>query len=425
MAEALFSRPTLPHRGWLLRILRLETVGGLLMLAAAVLAMAWANSPWRAGYFRIVQTEVGPATLHLQLPLGTWAADLLLGFFFFLAGIELKHEITQGSLSRPAQAVVPVAAAISGMVVPAAIYVGCNIASPQTLGGWGIPMATDIAFALAVLAIMGRGLPLALRAFLLTLAVVDDLGAILVIAVFYSHDFHPVSLLLALITLAAWRLLQVKHVRGTWATYLAYLPLALLSWYFVHESGIHATVAGVVLGLLTRGRPEPGQQRSPAERAEHTLRPFVAGVAVPVFAFMSAGTDLSGVSPQTALSAPVTLGVALGLLVGKPIGVIAGSYLTARFTRASLNPSLKWADVVAVGFLAGIGFTVSLLIAELAFISHDEYLTEAKLGIVLATVGAAAISAILLARRRAALRTYSEEEERDDNNDGIPDVYQA
>lgn len=425
MAEALFSRPSLPERGWLLRVLRLETVGGLLMLGAAVIAMIWANSPWQAGYFQIVQAQIGPAALHLHLPLGVWAADLLLGFFFYLAGIELKHEVTHGSLSRPAQAAVPVAAAVCGMAVPAAIFVAFNLGNSDTISGWGIPMATDIAFALALLAIMGRGLPLALRAFLLTLAVVDDLGAILVIALFYSHDFHLTSLLLALVTIGAWWVLQARRVHGRWATWLAYVPLAALTWYFVHGSGIHATVAGVTLGLLTRGDPEPGQEKSPAERAEHALRPFVAGVAVPVFAFMSAGTYLGGISPLTALTAPVTLGVAAGLLVGKPIGVIGGAYLTARFTRASLNPALKWADVVAVGFLAGIGFTVSLLIAELAYAAHASYLTEAKLGIVLATGGAAIISGILLNRRRAALAAFGESEERDADNDGIPDVYQA
>ncbi|MGV1004847.1 MAG: Na+/H+ antiporter NhaA [Candidatus Nanopelagicales bacterium] len=424
MPEVLFERPELSERNWLLRVLRLETVGGILMLAAALVAIIWANTSASAGYFALVDTELGPGAWGLRLTLGEWASDFLLAFFFFLAGIELKHEITHGTLSKPSQAAVPVVAAICGMVVPVGIYL-LFAGTGARAAGWGIPMATDIAFALAVLAIMGRGLPLALRAFLLTLAVVDDLGAILVIAIFYGHGFRPVSFGLGLLAMLVWWLLQARQVHGRAALLLAHIPLALVCWFLIHASGVHATVAGVALGLLTQGTAGPGRVSSPAERAEHMLRPFVAGVAVPLFAFTAAGVSLRSVSFAEAATSPVTLGVGLGLLLGKPIGVIGGSYLMARFTRATLNQALSWADVVAVGFLAGIGFTVSLLVAELAFEESRTHLLEAKLGIILATSLASLISALLLRRRRAAMMAYNQAEELDADQDGIPDVYQG
>jgi Na+:H+ antiporter, NhaA family len=423
MPEILFERPPLTERLWLLRVLRAETVGGILMLAAAVVAIVWANSPAGDSYFQMVNTEVGPQALHLHLTLGAWAADFLLAFFFFLAGLELKHEIQLGTLSKPSQAAVPMVAAVAGMVVPALIYTAMNFSHPQQQVGWGIPMATDIAFALAVLAIMGRGLPLALRAFLLTLAVVDDLGAIAVIAIFYSHGFHLLSFVLAIACIVLWRFLQARRIGGTWVVALVYVPLALVCWGLTHASGIHATVAGVALGLATRVTRDPGETASPGDQVEHQLRPFVAGFAVPMFALMSAGVDLRGIDFAEKLTAPVTLGVILGLLLGKPIGVIGGAYLMARFTRASLNPALRWGDVVAVGFLAGIGFTVSLLIAELAFEESATDLLEAKLGIILATLGAALISAVALSLRKRNLSAYEAAEERDDDQDGVPDVY--
>jgi NhaA family Na+:H+ antiporter len=431
MPDTLFERPPLTERLWLLRVLRLETVGGMLMLAAALVAIIWANSPAWESYEALITTEIGPEALHLQLPLNVWAADFLLAFFFYLAGLELKHEVQHGTLSRPSLAAVPVVAAVGGMLVPALIYVGFTAGNPVEVTGWGIPMATDIAFALAVLAIVGRGLPLALRAFLLTLAVVDDLGAITVIAIFYSDKFQLGYLLAAIAGLALWWFLQHRRVSGTLAVVLVYVPLFLVVWYLTHESGVHATVAGVALGLCTRVARLPGEDMSPGERAEHQLRPFVAGVAVPLFAFTAAGVTVVNVTGDPAaqslaqtLSSPVTLGVAIGLLVGKPIGVVGGAWLMARFTRASLNPSLRWADIVAIGFLAGIGFTVSLLIAELAFQADALLLKDAKVGILTASFGAALLSTLALARRRRVLAGLAAEEDRDVDADGIPDVYQ-
>ena len=432
MGEQLFDRPPLSERVWLLRVLRLETVGGVLMLVAAAIALVWANSQWVDSYQALISTEIGPEALHLHLPLSVWAADFLLAFFFFLAGLELKHEVQVGTLSKPSQAAVPVVAAIGGMVVPALIYLAFTGGLPLERTGWGIPMATDIAFALAVLAIMGRGLPLALRAFLLTLAVVDDLGAITVIALFYSDKFQLGYFVASVVLVGLWWFLQHRRFERRRAALAVYVPLAALIWYTTHESGIHATVAGVAMGLATRVSHDPGEEQSPGDRAEHALRPFVAGFAVPLFAFTSAGVTVRDVGASAApveslgqtLSSPVTLGVLVGLLVGKPIGVIGGAWLMARFTRASLNPALRWADVVAVGILAGIGFTVSLLIAELAFKSSPELLTDAKVGILGATFGAAVLSALVLARRKRALDLLVAEEDTDSDADGIPDVYE-
>ena len=432
MRETLFHRPPLAERIWLLRVLRAETVGGVLMLVAALVALLWANTRWAAAYHELVETEVGPVALHLHLPLGAWAADFLLAFFFFLAGIELKHEVQLGSLRRASQAAVPVVSAIGGMAVPALVFVAFTRSLPVERTGWGIPMATDIAFALAVLALMGRGLPLALRAFLLTLAVVDDLGAITVIAIFYSDSFRGGALLGAVGCVLAWWLLQRFRVGGPVAVPLLYVPLAAAAWYLTHESGVHATVIGVALGLATRVRPDPGEAHAPGEAAELVLRPFVAGVAVPLFAFAAAGVtfrDVPGavapVPPLTeTLTSPVTLGVLVGLILGKPVGVIGGAWLMARFTRASLNPALRWADIVAVGLLAGIGFTVSLLIAELAYDTRPDLLMDAKVGILAGTFGSAILATAALGWRRRSLASVIAEDEADADGDGIPDVYE-
>jgi NhaA family Na+:H+ antiporter len=256
-------------------------------------------------------------------------------------------------------------------------------------------MATDIAFALAVLAIIGRRLPIALRAFLLTLAVVDDLGAITVIAVFYSHGMHPWWLVAAIALFAAYALAQRMRVR----TPFLYVPLGLLAWYCLFQSGVHATIAGVVLGLLTRVRTDPGESASPVDRLSHLLHPLSAGVCVPIFAFLAAGVDVRSIGMVTAFTTPVALGVVIGLVVGKPIGVLAASWATARFTRAHLSADLRWRDVLAVGLLAGIGFTVALLIAGLAFADDPELLDSAKAAVLAASVIAALVATVALRSR--------------------------
>jgi NhaA family Na+:H+ antiporter len=412
----------LSERLWVLRQLQDETVGGALLIIAAAVALVWANSPWGDVYFEIANYRVGPAALNLDLTLATWAADGLLAIFFFVPGLELKYELVKGSLSRPAQAAVPVAAALGGMVVPALIYAVVNARAPDgQMAGWGIPMATDIAFALAVLAVAGRHLPVALRAFLLTLAVVDDLGAILVIAVFYSEKFALLPFLGSVLCMFAYWLAQRARIRSP----LLYVPLALLTWTLMHESGVHATVAGVALAMLTRIRNDPGEAESPAERLQHGLHPLSAGFCVPVFAFFAAGVDLRGESILEAVDNPVALGIILGLVLGKPVGVLLGAGLTARFTRASLARGLSWLDVSAIGLLGGIGFTVSLLIAELAFDYGSEPAKSAKVGILSASLLAALLAIIALRVRARQYRLLHDVEERDDDQDGIPDVYNS
>ncbi|WP_427886542.1 Na+/H+ antiporter NhaA [Kribbella sp. GL6] len=387
-----FPRVLGRERAFLADMLRAETTGGLLLLAATIVALVWANSPWQDAYHHLRDAQLGPLTVE------AWASDGALTLFFYLAGVELKRELVVGSLSKLSEAVVPVVAALAGMMLPAIIYVIVNVSAGGNPHGWAVPTATDIAFALAVLAIVGSSLPSALRAFLLTLAVVDDFGAILIIAVFFSHGFHLLSLLAAVALIALWYVLQRRRVR----TPFLYIPIALGAWWFMHESGIHATIAGVALGLVTRVVADPAEKEAPAERIEHRLRPWSAGVAVPVFALFAAGVTLSGSAVREMLTDPVAIGVAAGLLFGKAIGVFGGSWLTARFTRAELNSDLAWRDVAAVSVLAGIGFTVALLIAQLAFGSDVAQIERAKAAVLVASVLAALIASLLLARRNRA-----------------------
>jgi len=419
--EVVFDRLPLSERSWVLAALRQETVGGGLLLGAAVTALLWANSPWRSTYHAITEVSVGPESLHLHLSLATWAGDGLLAVFFFVAGLELKHELVLGSLSSLSRAIVPVVAALAGMVVPAALYVITLSAmgDAEAVRGWGIPMATDIAFALAVLAVVGSKLPVALRAFLLTLAVVDDLGAILVIAVFYGDGLSVIPFALSAAGVAAWWALQRLRI----STWVIYLPLALVVWGLMHASGVHATVAGVALGLLTRVRRDPDEARSPADRYEHMIRPLSAGVCVPLFAFFAAGVTIIGLAGP-ALSAPVTVAIIVGLVLGKPLGVYGGARLIARFTRASLSSSLRWADVLAVAVLAGVGFTVSLLIGELAFAGDPARQSATKIGILLASAISAVLATFALRRRGRAYAALAVVEEADTDGDGVPDVYQ-
>jgi NhaA family Na+:H+ antiporter len=388
-------------------ILRKETIGGGLLLATTVVALVWANSPWWESYEALLRYRVGPALLHLDLTLTQWAADGLLAIFFFVAGLELKREFVAGDLRDPRLAAVPVAAALGGVLVPAALYLAVNLsASNGAARGWAIPTATDIAFALAVLALIGRHLPAALRTFLLTLAVVDDLLAIAIIAVFYTEHLAPAPLLAALAPLALFAVLVQRGVRSWWLL----LPLALIVWTLVHLSGVHATVAGVLLGVMVpvlrsrrAGAPDPGPGL--AEHFERRWRPISAGVAVPVFAFFAAGVALGSLgSLSTALADPVTVGVVLGLVVGKTIGILAATYLVARFTRASLDEGLAWIDVLGVAILGGIGFTVSLLIGELAFGAGSQRNEDVKVAVLTGSLLAALLATIVLRLRNRAYR---------------------
>ncbi|MES9520911.1 Na+/H+ antiporter NhaA [Streptomyces capoamus] len=415
------GRLSLPERTFVLDALRTETVGGVLLLLAAVTALLWANIPGlRHSYETVGHLHLGPGSLGLNLSIAHWAADGLLAVFFFVAGIELKRELVAGDLRDPRAAVLPVVAALCGMAVPAVVYTLSVRAGGGSTQGWAVPTATDIAFALAVLAVIGTSLPSALRAFLLTLAVVDDLFAILVIAVFFTDRLHFAALGGAVAGLAVFWLLLRKGVRG----WYVYVPLGVVVWALMYNSGVHATIAGVAMGLMLRCTSREGEEHSPGERVEHLVRPLSAGLAVPLFALFSAGVSLSGGALADVFTRPETLGVVLGLVVGKTVGIFGGTWLTARFTRAELSEDLRWADLFAVAVLAGIGFTVSLLIGELAF-EGDAVLTgEVKAAVLTGSLIAAVCATVLLKLRNAKYRRLCEDEERDEDSDGIPDVYE-
>ena len=418
----LFDRGSWPEVSRIGDILRAETVGGVLLVGAAVIALVWANSPWADAYTTLTELQVGPAALHLDLTLAQWAADGLLAIFFFVAGLELKREFVAGDLRDPRRAALPVAAAVGGMVVPALLYVAVNAgAGDGALAGWAIPTATDIAFALAVLAVIGTHLPAALRTFLLTLAVVDDLLAITIIAVFYTSSLQLLPLGLALIPLGVFAVLVQRRVRSWWLL----LPLAAATWMLVHESGVHATVAGVLLGFavpVVRRRAGPGPGL--AEHFEHRFRPISAGVAVPVFAFFAAGVSIGdGGGLGSSLTDTVALGIIIALVVGKTVGVMGATWAVQRFTRAQLADGLSWWDVLGLALLAGIGFTVSLLIGELAFGAGSERDALVTIGVLLGSLLAALLATVVLRIRNRHYRRICAEEERDDDGDGVPDVY--
>ena len=392
-------------RARLARLSARETTSGILLLLAAAVALGWAGSPWGEGYAALGAVRLGPTALHLDLPLATWAADGLLAIFFFVVGLELKHEIVAGGLRDSRRAGVPVLAAIGGMVVPAAVYVVVVHAAgdPDAVHGWAIPTATDIAFALAVLAVFGRGLPAALRLFLLTLAVVDDLLAIVVIAVFYTAELHLWPLLGAIASTAVFavavRVLRVRSVL---------LPvLGVVTWVLVHGSGVHATIAGVALGLTVPARPVLGERLARTALLERTVRPWSTYVALPLFAFFSAGVVLDGDGGLgAAVRHPVALAVAAGLVLGKVAGVLGVTALVTKLGPLRLPPGIALRDLLPIGLLTGIGFTVSLLLAGLSF-TDPERTTAAKLAILGASTLAATAAAVTLrwdARRAAQLR---------------------
>jgi NhaA family Na+:H+ antiporter len=374
-------------------LLRSETVGGGIALAAAAVALLWANVD--GGSYDALRTlDVGP------LDLEHWAADGALAIFFYLAGLELKREFLVGSLRRPVDAAIPVLAAVLGVAVPALVYVAVNVVADPgggNLEGWAIPSATDIAFALAVLAVVGSALPAPMRAFLLTLAVVDDLIVIAIIAVFYTGTLDFLALGGAVAVFAAYAVCQRLRVR----TSLVYLPLAGAGWWLLHESGVHATIAGVALGLLTRVVPDADEARSPAERLEHRLSPLSAAVAVPFFALMSAGVAFGGGADL--LTDPVVVAVVLGLVVGKPVGILLGAWVAARFTRAELDEEVGWRDLVGLAVLGGVGFTVSLLVSDLSF--ADLRREDAKAGVLIGSLVAGLLAVLILGRRNRVHRT--------------------
>jgi Na+:H+ antiporter, NhaA family len=378
-----------------LRFLRTEQIGGLILLAATALALIVANSPLAGAYQRVAVAHLGPHALHLDLTVAEWAEDGLLAFFFLVAGLELKRELVVGELRQLRRALLPIVGAVGGMVVPALVFLAVAAGRPGAGQGWAVPVATDIAFALAVLAITARSLPAGVRVFLLSLAIVDDLGAILLIATVFTDRIVPLPLLGALAVTAAYALLQQRRFRGWWV----YWPLGLGAWALLHASGVHATVAGVAIGLVTRVKHDRGEHESPAERLEHRLQPFSAGVCVPTFAFFAAGVAISTDSVRAFAGDRVAWAVVAGLVVGKTLGVFGGAAVAVRLRLARLPDDLHWRDLFAVSVLTGCGFTVSLLIAELAF--PDPAAQGRTKGAVLVGSLLAALLAAALLRRRA------------------------
>ncbi|HVH94357.1 MAG TPA: Na+/H+ antiporter NhaA [Nocardioidaceae bacterium] len=408
-------------------VLRKETVGGALLVAAAAVALVWANSPLADSYQSLREVRVGPSALHLHLDLATWAADGLLAIFFFVVGLELKREFVAGDLREPRRAALPILAAVGGMLAPAILFAVVNWGTGAgALSGWAIPTATDIAFALAVLAVINTHLPTALRTFLLTLAVVDDLFAVTIIAVFYTSDLQWVPLLAALLPWGLFTIAVQRRIRSWWLL----LPLAAATWVLVHASGVHATVAGVLLGFavpVLRRKAAGGPEAGPglAEHFEHLVRPLSAGFAVPVFAFFAAGVTVGGLGGlRDALSDRVALGIVVGLVVGKFVGVFGTTWLLARFTGAALDENLRWLDVAGLAVLAGIGFTVSLLIGELAYGAASVREEHVKIGVLCGSLLAALLAGLLLHSRNRVYRRLCEAEAADADADGVPDVYE-
>jgi NhaA family Na+:H+ antiporter len=404
------------------RFLAIEAAGGLLLLIATAVALIWANSPWSAGYEALWSTEVSldVGSFHLSESLGHWVNDGLMALFFFVVGLEIKGELVSGQLSDRRDAALPAAAALGGMVVPAAIFAVVNIGGD--LAGWGIPMATDIAFAVGVLALFGDRIPAGLKVLLLGLAIVDDIGAILVIALFYTDQIDVGWLAGAAVGLLA--ILLMRRARVWYPP--AYAVVGLGVWLCTLESGIHATIAGVALGLLTPARPlmpeleadrladrlsedhdvtaaevrdisfELRESVPVAERLEEALHPWTSYVVIPVFALANAGIPLSAESLGDAAGSRITLGVVLGLVVGKILGVTAATWAAVRLGAGRLPPGVSWRQVIGMAAIAGIGFTVSIFVAGLAYEDGSALQDEAKVGVLVASAVAAIIGALLL-----------------------------
>ena len=401
-----------------------ELAGGVVLLVATAAALAWANSPWAAAYDQLWHTdvEVGIGRHQLTMDLRHWVNDGLMAVFFLVVGLEVKREFLQGELRDRRRAMLPIVAAAGGMAVPALLYLAVNRGGDGA-AGWGIPMATDIAFALGVLALVARTLPPTLRIFLLALAIVDDIGAIVVIAVFYSATIDGAWLAAGVgVVLVVLGLRQVG---------LSLTPVFVLLgaglWLALHASGVHATLAGVVMGLLAPATPRLGREIvrgrseelldvfspkaaratsrlarmsvSELEWLEHGLHPLSSLLVVPVFAFANAGVSLSVSQLETALTSPVTLGVVVGLVVGKIVGITGAAWLACRLGWAELGQDVVWRQVAGVAALGGIGFTVSLFITGLAFDS-DQHVADAKVGILAASLAASLLGAVILRRGR-------------------------
>lgn len=407
--------------------LRVESAGGIVLLAAAVIALALANSPWSDAYEQFWTTEVTVEVGRFVLAedLRHWVNDALMAVFFFVVGLEIKYELVGGELRDPRRAAVPIVAALGGMAVPALLYAVLNPGAPE-IDGWGIPMATDIAFALGVIAILGRRIPAAARVFMLTLAIVDDIGAITVIALFYTERVSLGWLAVALLGIVAILVLRWMRV---WSLSV-YIVIGAVVWLGTYQSGVHATIAGVALGLLAPAKPLLDQEQARqyarehapdrldaeelrrfrfllgeslpiAERLESALHPWSAYVILPIFALANAGIDLRGGVLGDALGASVTMGVIAGLVLGKSVGISVFAWLAVRLRLGRLPDGIGWASLTGLAMVAGIGFTVSLFITGLAFDPTSQLAADAKVGVLLGSLVAALLgSAILVGQAR-------------------------
>jgi Na+:H+ antiporter, NhaA family len=380
--------PAHPPPSVLRRVLNSEAAGGLVLMVVAVLALVVANSPLAPAYFTMLKTYVlGLSILH-------WINDALMAVFFLMVGLEIKREILDGQLSTWPRRILPGIAAAGGMIAPALIYAAFNLGDAATLRGWAIPAATDIAFALGVLALLGPRVPVSLKVFLAALAILDDLGAVAVIALFYTADLSLLMLGLAGATLLVLFALNRSGVRVLWP----YLLLGTVLWFFVLRSGVHATLAGVALAIAIPIRLTPGQPEavdSPLHRLEHALHPWITFAVVPIFGFANAGVSFSGLSLSTFL-APVPLGIALGLFVGKQLGVFGFAFVAIRARWVDLPANATWPQLYGVSLLCGIGFTMSLFIGLLAFPSSPELQDATKIGVLAGSVMSGLAGALLL-----------------------------
>ncbi|MFJ3450020.1 Na+/H+ antiporter NhaA [Pseudomonas sichuanensis] len=385
------------------RFFQLEAASGLLLIAAAVLALIINNSPLSYLYNGLLEVPVAVqvGALEIAKPLLLWINDGLMALFFLLIGLEVKREVVDGHLSKPSQVILPATAAIGGMLVPALIYWFINRDNPAAVAGWAIPTATDIAFALGVLALLGKRVPVSLKLFLMTLAIIDDLGAIIIIALFYSGTLSSLSLMLAgacLIALLAMNRMGVVKLGP-------YLVIGLILWVCVLKSGVHATLAGVALALCIPLRTKHAET-SPLLSLEHALHPWVAYAILPLFAFANAGVSLAGVTPES-FTHPVPMGIALGLLAGKTVGVFGLTWIAVKLRLAALPAEANWGQVLGVAILCGIGFTMSLFVGSLAFApGSSDYAGMDRMGILTGSFFAAVVGYLItaMASRKAAAR---------------------
>lgn len=399
--------PALPKPSEFSRYLRTETAGGLFLLGAAALALICANTPLYEAYQSLSDFHIGPSSLNLNLSISHWAQDALLAVFFFIAGIELKRELVLGELADRKKAALPIVAALGGVIVPAVIALAIGWGEPGIGQAWAIPVATDIAFALGVLSLTAKSIPASARVFLLSLAVVDDLVAIAIIALVFTATIAMGWLAAAIACLVIYAVAQRKRI----TTPFLYVPLAILTWVFMFQSGIHATVAGVALGLLTRVKSDPGEDEAPATRLAHRIQPWSAGLCVPIFAFFAAGVHINADLLKNITTDRIAIAIIVGLVVGKTLGIFGTSWLAIKLGFATRPKTLHNRDMFALAVLGGIGFTVSLLVVELSLTDQGpEAVDTAKAAVLIASIIAAVLGSLLISKRGKHHERIAEEE---------------